>query len=304
MKKYNGKDGKKLCYLDFKVEKPKATLHILHGMAEYAARYTDFAKYLNTFGISVYIQDHRGHGENVENNEVGFFAEKDGWKLIGDDSYCLDLLIRKENKDTKHFIMGHSMGSFLARDLISRYPELYDGAIIMGTGPSAGLLGSIGTLLAKMEIRRQGAKTTSVFLNSLALGSNNNGIQNPRTSCDWLSRDNDVVDAYIKDPLCGFVCPTSFYRDLIQGVKTANNKKLVKKVNKDMPILIISGDKDPVGHNGAGVKKVYSLYKSAGIKDLELNLIEGARHEVLNETDKDDTYKALSTWLCEKVAKC
>ena len=301
MRKYVGKDGKKLNFIDFKVENPVATLHILHGMAEYAARYTDFAKYLNTFGISVYIQDHRGHGNNIENNNVGFFAEKNGLQLVEDDSVNLDKLIREENQDCKHFIMGHSMGSFLARDILSQNPNYYDAAIIMGTGPSAGLLGSIGSLIAKLQVKISGAKTTSVFLNNLALGTNNKDIENPRTSCDWLSRDNDLVDSYINDKLCGFVCPTSFYYDLIQGVKRANDKKRARKFNKDMPMLIISGDKDPVGHNGVGVKKVYELYKSVGIKNLDLKLVEGARHEVLNEIDKEETYEYISTWLKKQL---
>ena len=280
---------------------PIATLHILHGMAEHSLRYNEFAIYLNSLGFVVYAQDHRGHGFTKEENERGWFADHDGWQVVSKDSYELDRVIMSEYDQLPHYMMGHSMGSFMARSVITMHPSEFDGLIIMGSGASKGVIGKVGKLLALNMAKKLGSRLPNNKLDKLSFGSFNSKIKDPRTPFDWLSRDEKEVDKYIADPLCGFVCSSSFYADLIDGVEYANNKALMKNIPYSLPILIISGDADPVGNYAKGVEKFAASYRAAGIKDLTLKLIPGARHEILNEIDKYDTYQYIGSWLVDRI---
>ncbi len=298
------RDGHKLF---FRVWRPDsevvATLHLLHGMAEHSLRYREFALSLTNLGIAVYAQDHRGHGLTKEEDEKGWFAESDGWMTIARDSYELDQVILEENEGVPHFLMGHSMGSFLARTVVTEHPDSFDGLIVMGSGADQGLLGIIGQKIAKHHVKKYGSKMPDHKMDKLAFGTYNKKIQNKRTPFDWLSRDEKEVDKYIADPLCGFVCSSQFYYDLIEGNRIANDPKRMERINKSMPMLIISGTGDPVGGYGRGIEHFYKLYKKAGIRDLTLNLIPQARHELLNETDKAETAAYLRTWLEERIRR-
>ena len=280
---------------------PIATIHILHGMAEHSLRYNDFALYLNSLGFVVYAQDHRGHGFTKEENEKGWFADREGWLTVAKDSFELDRVIFNEFEDLPHYLMGHSMGSFMARSVITMHPSEFDGLIIMGSGASKGIVGKVGKSIALSMAKKYGSRLPNSKLDKLSFGSFNSKIKNPRTPFDWLSRDEKEVDKYINDPLCGFICSSMFYSDLIDGIEMANDVNLMKKIPASLPILIISGDADPVGGYGNGVKKFAQNYKKAGIKDVTLKLVEGGRHEILNETDKQDTYNFIGSWLMEKV---
>ena len=296
------RDDHRLFYRVWRPEgEPIATLHILHGMAEHSLRYNDFALFLNSLGFVVYAQDHRGHGFTKEENERGWFADHDGWQVVSKDSYELDKVIMSEYDQLPHYMMGHSMGSFMARSVITMHPSDFDGLIIMGSGSSKGLIGKVGKALALNMAKKLGPRLPNNKLDKLSFGSFNSKIKDARTPFDWLSRDEKEVDKYIADPLCGFVCSSVFYADLIDGVEVANNKALMKNIPTSLPILIISGSADPVGNYARGVERFAANYKSAGIKDLTLKLITGARHEILNEIDKKDTYQYIGSWLLDRI---
>ena len=272
-------------------------VHIFHGMAEHSARYDRFATYLNTLGIAVFAQDHRGHGMTASDDEQGWFADKKGWNRVVQDGYELSLEISKIYPEKDIFLLGHSMGSFLVRSLIPRYPELYTGAIISGTGSSQGLLGAVGKLIARVRAVKNKGHNPDRLLDHLSFGSFGKDFQPQKTSFDWLSRDEEEVQTYINDPLCGFVCTTRFFIDLLDGIALANRQSLMRRIPKDFPMLIISGANDPVGGYGKGVQKVYKKYKQAGMNDITINLVKGARHEILNETNREDIHKILGLWL-------
>lgn len=291
-------DGYVMYYRKWKCEGiQKAILHINHGMAEHSARYDDFATYLNKKGITVYAQDHMGHGMSAKDGMLGYFGENGGWNKVVNQAIALSSYIVESNKDTPLFLFGHSMGSFIARCIIERESSMYDGAIIMGTASRAGIAGKIGKSIANKSIKKNGPQFLDKKLDHLSFGSYNKKFDKDGSSFQWLSRDKKNVLKYEEDPLCGFICTNSFYRDLIEGIEEANNVEYINKISKDLSILIISGTEDPVGSYTKGIKKVYKLYEKAGIEDLTLKLVEGARHELLNETNKSEIYEYLLSWI-------
>lgn len=281
----------------------KAVVHLLHGMAEHSRRYDRFARFLNKHDIAVYAQDHRGHGLTATKAEdtLGWFAQEGGWMRIAEDSMELANAIASDYPKKPLFLLGHSMGSFLARTVIADFPDLYDGVIIMGTGASMGILGKIGGMIARSHVKKHGSKFVDSQLDKMSFGSYNKRIPNPSSSFAWLSRDEKEVKKYDDDPLCGFVCTAKFFDDMLEGIGHANSLERARRLHSDLPLLIISGSMDPVGNYGKGSRKVEEFYKQAGIKDLTLKLVEGARHEILNETDRTETMKYLLSWILERV---
>lgn len=275
----------------------KAFLQILHGMAEYSDRYARFAEYLNKSGIAVFAADHRGHGVTASEDEIGWFAEEDGWNRIADDAFELANFITSQYRVSTTFLMGHSMGSFLARTVMVKHPDFYSGVIIMGTGCGKGIVGKIGKLVCRNEIKKHGSKSPGVKMNKLSFSSYNRQFEPTSTDFDWLSRDAKEVEKYIKDDKCGFLCTNGFFYDLLTGVEFSNSTANAETLPKDLPLLIISGEMDPVGDFGKGVKKVYKLYTGAGIADVTLKLIPGARHELLNEINRKEVFEILANWL-------
>lgn len=300
---FKADDGLEIFY---RVWRPEADdkicgiVHILHGMAEHSGRYEDFARALTDAGYVVYAQDHRGHGMTAEHDHMpyGFFAEQDGWKRIMEDSHLLDEHILDEQSDElPFFLVGHSMGSFLARSVMVGHADLFSGVIVMGSGCAKPLVGRFGRWLAERHIKKYGARTPDAELEKLSFSSYLKHIPSPRTPNDWLSRDPEEVDRYQRDPQCGFTCTTSFFRDLLDGLAFANAPANAEKLPDDLPVLLISGSEDPVGDWSKGVRKVYELYREAGLSDLSLKLVEGARHELLHETDREETTRFLLDWM-------
>ena len=266
-------------------------------MAEHSDRYAKFAEYLNTLGIAVFAADHRGHGATASEDEIGWFAESDGWNRVADDAFELANFITSQQYVNTTFLMGHSMGSFLARTVMVKHPDFYSGVIIMGTGCGKGIVGKIGKLICKREIKKNGTKSPGITMNKLSFGAYNKAFEPTVTDFDWLSRDAKEVEKYVKDDKCGFMCTNGFFYDLLTGIEFANSKSNAERLPKDLPLLIISGEMDPVGDMGKGVRKVYQLYTGAGIADVTLKLIPGARHELLNETNKKEVYEIIANWL-------
>ena len=279
-------DGHELFYRVWDVPEAKATLHINHGMAEHSLRYSRFAKYLNSLGIAVYAQDHRGHGLTKAEDEKGWFAEKDGWRLVVDDSWELDKAISNDYPQLPHILFGHSMGSFIARVVLSEHSAAFSAVIICGTGASQGLIGKFGKALASRHSRKLGSKMPDQTFERIAFGSYTRHFPG-EGQWAWLTKDREAQKAYEDDILCGFTCSSGFYVDLLTGIERANDAKAAEGISKDLPMLIISGDKDPVGAYGKGVRKVFRLYRKAGLGNVRLRLFPGDRHEILNETDSD-----------------
>lgn len=298
-------DGKELLYRFWVPENGNIqfTVHILHGMAEHSLRYDRFASYLTTLGAAVYAQDHRGHGGSAEEDELGYFAAKDGWSRVVLDSLELSRKIVENHPEVPHFLLGHSMGSFMARSVIIDHSDEYDGVILSGTAADKGLLAKVGRLIAVTKSRFNGGRRPDPFLDTLSFGSFARHFPERKTEFDWLSKDEEEVRKYVEDPLCGFICTSRFFVDLLDGIALANDAYKAASIRKDLPILLISGENDPVGDFTEGVKKVYEQYRKAGIGDLSINLVAGGRHELLNETNSRDIYATIGKWINEHASK-
>ena len=282
--------------------KPRAVVQIAHGIAEHIDRYRPFMEFLADNGFVVAGNDHLGHGKSIRvPEEQGFFAEKDGWWRVVDDMDKLHGIMSKEYPELPYVLFGHSMGSFLTRTYLIKHPDKYDGVILSGTGHQSPALVLGGNAAASVMAKLNGAMGDGAKLDSLAFGTYLSKIENPRTKFDWLSRDTEQVDKYIADPLCGFVGKIGLYRDMMQGIKFITDKKNIAQMNKEKPVYFMSGDGDPVGDYGKGVERAYKAFCDAGLHDVFMRLYPGGRHEMLNETNKEQVYQDILSWLNEKI---
>lgn len=282
--------------------KPRAVVQIAHGIAEHIDRYRPFMEFLADNGFVAAGNDHLGHGKSIRvPEEQGFFAEKDGWWRVVDDMDKLHDIMSNEYPELPYVLFGHSMGSFLTRTYLIKHPDKYDGVILSGTGHQSPALVLGGNAAASVMAKLNGAMGDGAKLDSLAFGSYLSKIENPRTKFDWLSRDAEQVDKYIADPLCGFVGKIGLYRDMMQGIKFITDKKNIAQMNKEKPVYFMSGDGDPVGDYGKGVERAYKAFCDAGLHDVFMRLYPGGRHEMLNETNKEQVYQDILNWLNEKI---
>ena len=282
--------------------KPRAVVQIAHGIAEHIDRYRPFMEFLADNSFVVAGNDHLGHGKSIRvPEEQGFFAEKDGWWRVVDDMDKLHDIMSNEYPELPYVLFGHSMGSFLTRTYLIKHPDKYDGVILSGTGHQSPALVLGGNAAASVMAKLNGAMGDGAKLDSLAFGTYLNKIENPRTKFDWLSRDTEQVDKYIADPLCGFVGKIGLYRDMMQGIKFITDKKNIAQMNKEKPVYFMSGDGDPVGDYGKGVERAYKAFCDAGLHDVFMRLYPGGRHEMLNETNKEQVYQDILSWLNEKI---
>ncbi len=295
-------DNLNIVYFKHTAENPKANLIIVHGMAEHAQRYDDFAKFLNKNGFNVYAYDQRGHGKTAGSIEKqGFFAEKDGWNKVTSDLKNMIDTAKKDFPNLPIFILGHSMGTFVTRTYIADYEDSVKGVILSGTTGSAGLLGKVGILLTNIIMLFKKKNSPSPLMDSLSFGDFNKAFKPNRTKFDWLSRDDAQVDKYVEDPYCGAIFSVGFYNDMMKGLEYVNKPETANKVRKDLPMYLFAGDNDPVSKNGKQVKDVFGMYKNAGITDISIKLYEGARHETLNETNKEEVYNDVLSWLNKHI---
>lgn len=282
--------------------KPRAVVQIAHGIAEHIERYRPFMEFLANNGFVAAGNDHLGHGKSIRvPAEQGFFAEKDGWWRVVDDMDKLHDIMSKEYPELPYVLFGHSMGSFLTRTYLIKHPDKYDAVILSGTGHQSPALVLGGNAAASVMAKLNGAMGDGSKLDSLAFGTYLSKIENPRTKFDWLSRDAEQVDKYIADPLCGFVGKIGLYRDMMQGIKFITNEKNIAQMNKEKPVYFMSGDGDPVGDYGKGVERAYKAFCDAGLHDVFMRLYPGGRHEMLNETNKEQVYQDILNWLNEKI---
>jgi alpha-beta hydrolase superfamily lysophospholipase len=284
-----------------------AVVVLSHGMAEHAARYERFGSLLSEKGIALYAEDHRGHGETAKlaeengSGKFGYLADKDGFFRVADDIHEEILNARKLYPGKKVFLFGHSFGSFISQCVIEKYGSDLDGVILCGTaGPQKALVGA-GKCVGNLVKLFKGKKNISKFIDSMAFGAYNKKIENLRTTYDWLSRDNEQVDKYIADPWCGFTCTVGFFCDMFAGFTYIHNDAHIKQIPNSLPVLFIDGTGDPVGSYGATVQNLHDIYKANGVNDLEIKLYENARHELLNETNKEEVESDVIAWLTSHI---
>ena len=281
----------------------RAVLQICHGVAEHIARYDAFARYLNGLGIAVVGHDHLGHGLSLpEGGTPVYFGAGNTWNTVVDDIYVLHQRIRLWYPDVPLCIMGHSMGSFLTRTYLIRYPGTVKAAIIMGTGwqPKAVIAG--GMAVAKAVGAVVGENGTSDLVTNLAFGAYNKLFAPNRTSCDWLSADEGNVDAYMADPLCGADATVGLFRQMLSGIRFNQKLSNLRQMDPRIPVLFVAGEKDPVGDCGNGVRRTYQEFRRAGVQDCTLKLYPGLRHEILNEkAQQQQIFEDIGQWLASKL---
>ncbi len=280
----------------------RAILQISHGMVEHIERYVEFASFLADHGILVVGSDHLGHGGSISSTlKKGYFCKNDPSEVVVDDLYKITKGIKRMYPDTPYFIFGHSMGSFIVRNYITKYGEDLSGAIICGTGDIPNIKAVPGLMLIKLMTLFKGDRYRSRFINDMAIGDNNKHFKDSPYGESWLTKDQAVVEEYISDPRCGFIFTLNGYRTLMESIIKNNNTKRRLHTPEDLPLLIISGADCPLGDFGEGIKRVYRKYKQAGIKDITWKLYENDRHEILNETDRDVVYNDILGWINKKL---
>lgn len=281
--------------------RPRGIVQIVHGVAEYVGRYGHVARFLTEHGFLVCGEDHLGHGRTVEDSQYGFFAQEGGWDLVVRDIQALRERQGSAWPGVPYFMLGHSMGSFLTRTYLILFPGTLSGAILSGTGQESAALVAAGKALSRLEQLRLGPRGVSPLVSALSLGAYNKKFKPNRTNSDWISRDEQVVDAYLADPLCTFQLTVSMFHDMMGGLQLIANPENLAQMDPDTPVYLFSGDQDPVGGMGRGVKKVYRLFCRAGCRDVTLKLYPGGRHEMFNELDREQVLADTLAWLESKL---
>ncbi|MDR3050229.1 MAG: lysophospholipase [Oscillospiraceae bacterium] len=280
---------------------PWAVLIIAHGMAEHIARYDAFAGFLADQGVAVYGCDHAGHGKSALPEKYGYFYPKDGWHRVVDDLEDVRAYACARHPGLPVALLGHSMGSMLARSYITRYGQRLAGVVLSGTaGPNPTL--PLGRALAGLQALLLPRYKPSKLLHTLAFSANNRPFAPARTPADWLSSDPVQVDAYIADTACGYMFTATGYRDLLAGMAETNRRDWAAGVPQALPVLIFSGAMDPVGGMGRGVAWVEHALRRAGVRDVTCRLYPQGRHEMLNELGREQVYEDVLAWLKRTLA--
>lgn len=277
--------------------KPRAVLQISHGMCEFIGRYDDFAATMARAGYVVCGNDHLGHGETSSGTHGvdGYFAPENGRDYVLQDLHHMNSLAATEYPGLPMILLGHSMGSFFARRYAVTYPETLHALILSGTG-GPNPLGGVGIMLTRMIGKLRGFTYRSKLVYRLAFGAYLKKVDAPRTPYDWISRDTEIVDKYAADPKCTFLFTVGGFHELMHTLNTVNTPQWAQRMPKHLPILLFSGDKDPVGDYGKGVQTVASLLRDAGVEDVTLKLYPDGRHEMLNETNRKEVYADVLAW--------
>lgn len=276
----------------------RGVVHIAHGLAEHGARYGRLAAALTAAGYAVYAGDLRGHGRTARTpEELGFFAERDGWRKCLDDIWQLNRRIAADHPGTPIVLLGHSMGSFMAQHFISAHGDVLAGAVLSGSGGRPSPLAVAGRVIARLERLRLGRRGRSALLHAFSFGAFNKPFEPARTPFDWLSRDTAEVDKYIADPLCGFVASVQLWVDMLDALGDATSAKRQANIPKGLPIYVIAGSRDPVGGNTRSVAQLLASYRRAGLARVLHRFYADARHELFNETNRDEVTRDLITWL-------
>lgn len=307
-KEYSFKSSSNLCHIKAwqwapdNEEDVKAVLQIHHGMAEHCGRYKACIKAFTDMGYAVFMNDMINHGKSNHNKELlGYFGDKDGYKDIIADAKSVMDIAKKEYPDKPYIISGHSMGSLIMRCFINEYGCCFDGAVFIGTSGS-NPLANVSIALTSVISKFKGTTYKSDFLKKVGFGAYDKPFEH-RTDYDWGTRDSASVDDYQADEYCGYTFSTAGYKDLAKLVMECNTDQWANRINKDMPVLLISGSMDPVGNYEKGVKEVYDRLKKTGHTNVDIKLYPEARHEILNEINKEEVYDYINNFIEKNVIK-
>jgi len=292
-----GEDGRQLFVYRWLPEAPKAAVQIAHGLAEHAGRYGRLAGVLNAAGYAVYAGDHRGHGLTAQSPEdLGFLAEHRGWRKCLDDLWSVNRHVALEHPGLPVFLFGHSMGSTLAMQFISEHGESLAGVALSGASGKPTMLAEAGRLITRLERLRLGRRGKSELVQSLSFDAFNKRFEPAQTKFDWLSRDPAEVDKYVADPLCGFPASVQLWIDLLDGWTRASSPASCRSIPKKLPIYFISGTHDPVSAGTRALKPLLAEWRAAGL-NVEHRFYPEARHELFNETNREEVTRDLVEWL-------
>lgn len=280
-------------------EKPKAVIQVVHGMCEYFGRYEEFSGFMANNGYAVAGDDHLGHGRTaITEDDKGFFAEHNGWRFLVRDEKRMTEIIKEKYPDTPIILFGHSMGSFIARLYTSWYPEDLTAALYMGTGSGVpdGAAGAAVKLLENVT----GTKTHLAQGQWMFYHFLTRRVSDKSSELDWITRDKDKIEFYKSDPLGNFAFTSGAYRDLVRLLTEVSKNEWAYSLPKNLPVMLMSGEEDPIGDFGKGVKKVYNRLKKAGMENLSIRMYVDARHELINELNRKEVYEDILLWT-EKV---
>ena len=264
---------------------------IVHGMQEHAQRYDAFASFLAEKGFLVVAADHLGHGHTAATeSDLGYFGEGDVPTILVRDVHRLKKIIEKQYPGIPYFIMGHSMGSFILRKYLAMYKKGISGAIICGTATKPSFITNLGVSICNITSLFHGDRYYSRLINNICFGSYLKKIPDATTKSDWLTEDSNEVKAYRADKYCGFRFTVNGFKNLFKLINFVCKPSNFSGLSKDMPILITSGNQDPVGNYGKDPVKVYNQFCDLGIKKVELKLYKDCRHEILTSLIKEEVY--------------
>ena len=273
---------------------PRAIVQIAHGLTEHSGRYARLAAALNATGYGVYAADLRGHGPKAAAADLGHFADEGGWDKVVGDFWTLNRLIGAKQPGTPIIFLGHSLGSFLGRGFIAQHSDALAGAALSGSSGKPPAIATLGRLIAREERLRLGKRGKSQVIFQMWFGDFNKPFKPARTAFDWLSRDEKEVDAFVADPLCGFPFTTQLAIDVLDALPRVTSRQSLAPIRKDMPIYVFSGERDPVGVN---IQGLIGDLEAGGFTRLTTRIYPGARHETLNELNRDEVTRDLIAWL-------
>lgn len=280
---------------------PKAVVQIVHGIAEFAERYDAFANYLTQQGLLVVAEDHMGHGQSINGDGIqGYFHG--GWFTAVEDTVQLLRDTKKEYPALPYILFGHSMGSFMARTILCKYPDSgISAAVICGTGWQPTFAMPAVIKLVESVCRKAGETNPSEQLQGMIFGGYNKKVEHPRTPYDWLTRDAKIVDAYIAHPLCGFTASSGLLREMMKGIYYIQQPQNLALMRKDLPVFFIAGGDDPVGSYGKGVRQAAAAFEKAGMTDVSVRIYPLCRHEILHEINKEEIFEDVTQWIDAKL---
>lgn len=272
-------------------------VQIVHGMAEYVERYEEFAAFLTQRNILVVGEDHLGHGRSMGKNPPGYFCEREPHKVVVENVHILKDMIKEEYPDVPYIIFGHSMGSFITRNFVHKYGKEVDGVVLSGTGFTPRILLPFLKITVGILQTFQGSRHVSKFVDRMVFGSYLKRIRNPKTPFDWLSASEDNVRRYMEDDLCGFTFTLNGFKTLAGLCTDLYDTDKIAKMPKELPLLFIYGDEDPVGEYGAAVERSYQMYQANGMTKVSHILYPGSRHELLGEDNRFEVMQDVYEWI-------
>lgn len=292
-------DGHRIPVYTWEASEPRAVIHIAHGMAEHAQRYRHLARDLNRQGYTFVAHDHRGHGPATPDDELGHYADDNGWQRVMDDLGQVQQWIHQTYANLPCYLLGHSMGSFIAQGYLTRSTETSwpAGLILSGSNRDSRIKLQALRWIVALATRFRGPHERSPLVRDLTFGAFGKQVPNARTEFDWLTTDDRAVKDYLNDPYCGFDCTNRLWSDLGGGLAALLRRGCLERIPAQLPILIVSGAEDPVGERGKGTRRLAKAYRNSGHTDVTCLVFEGMRHEPFNEQNRSQVVDALTTWL-------